>query len=42
MTDQFVEGVAELLGAKGIHRYDSAGRIDHEAHGREVLKDSSP
>jgi hypothetical protein len=41
-TDQFVDRVAELLGAKGVHGYDGAGCIEHEVHGRVVLEDGSP
>src|ERR1700682_533302 len=41
-TDQFVDGVAELLGAKRVHGHDGAGCIEHEVHGRVVLEDGSP
>ncbi len=42
LTDQFVDGVAEFLGAKWIYGYDGTGCIEHEVHGRVILKDGSP
>src|SRR6266446_2996167 len=42
MTDQFIDGVAELLRAKGVHGQDGAGRIHHEVHGRVVLENRPP
>src|SRR5436309_14266680 len=42
MTDEFVDGAAELLGAKGVHRQDGTGCIHHEVHRRVVLEDSPP
>src|SRR3712207_6860062 len=38
-ADQFADGVSELLRAEGVHGQDGAGNIDHEVHGRVVLKD---
>src|SRR5437764_14509689 len=42
MTDEFVDGAAELLGAKGVHRQDGTGCIHHAVHRRVVLEDSPP
>src|SRR5437870_8200448 len=41
-TDQFIDGVAELLRAKWVHGHDGTGRIHHEVHGRVVLEDRPP
>ena len=40
-ADQFVGAIAELLGTKGVHGHDDAGRVHHEIHGRVVLKETT-
>jgi hypothetical protein len=39
---QFADGVAELRGAKGVHRQHRAFRVDHEVHDGIMLKDLLP
>ena len=39
---QFADGIAELRGAKSVHRQHGAVRIDHEVHDRVMLEDLLP
>src|SRR5208337_395072 len=41
-ADQFLDAVAKLLGAEGVHGHDGSGLVHHEIHDRIVLEDSLP